>query len=958
MKRFRLAYALAPIVFTLLAQPIGAETVLPRSPNQAQAAFADSVYLTDPNYHRMMWVWQAEDRAREIAKQRGLQGPERDQFIQKRVAEAKEQVSPKRLGDTPAGAIELDGAGLLPFPNFQKYYFGKLDDQLATPYTPFYNESRPDRTGARIFEFALDPKHPDHDRAVRALQEFVKWEPNLPYDLQAPIAQVKKDLILLDQTRDTKRGVDKLLTGVSLTQDERKRIGEAVTKGVEQAFKSQEERAERMRKAVEARRDEVQKHGRETAIWQTLTNDEKAALYNEGFRNNQLMLGAVGGIARLAHDAELANKINGAVAVNSALNDVITTSLAKSFADNPALYANVYVGLAVALSEMMSANQKKSEMAGVMAALQQIAQQVQQLRKEMHERFDLLDAKIDSYFEKSFFVLQNIAKGNNQIEAELSLLRQALVDLNIEVQSGFRTQWAAVESTMISDCLFKPAKTDDAVRRCRLYYASLANNVAPPADVAKSGLQVLTASEWRQFKERIGSDDPAINSLQFHPATWLYAARSLLDLYQLNPEWVSSASEPTPQQPAWSLDGVIQAGRAIRVSLNSLVLNEGQLKKDLLRKLLDQSRIEAEAKFETGAEIARAFAHQGPNPFLGEKQPPIQHSYNFINKPIDFCPDSAKAIQVGQPPTLVSSSMGRGFNFGEFVPTQIKTTELMYAMLPNEVMWASLMGEKQDQLDESQFAQVTVSFCWREINYLKYVESASTVNLHVRMVLEARLDYQKPGEAKIKDVVISRATYDQEHTFPRNDEYPFWNPDAGYCRLYVRLWAEGLCTSGSSFQKQWEAGYKILNDKNNIRFVQNPKMTEFENYWTDFEKRNQERAFEQFNGKFDGPERMTARRTLFLAIYMGIVPNSVTAEDLLCLLSSDSGLPDLKVIAELGLRGSVRLADLRPLLKERLAIISGKIGALAAVPDLAPRTEEIEAALARLESLKARSSNP
>ena len=36
---------------------------------------------------------------------------------------------------------------------------------------------------------------------------------------------------------------------------------------------------------------------------------------------------------------------------------------------------------------------------------------------------------------------------------------------------------------------------------------------------------------------------------------------------------------------------------------------------------------------------------------------------------------------------------------------------------------------------------------------------------------------------------------------------------------------------GASYKKQWEAGYKILNDKKNIEFVQSPKMTEFENYW-------------------------------------------------------------------------------------------------------------------------------
>jgi hypothetical protein len=123
---------------------------------------------------------------------------------------------------------------------------------------------------------------------------------------------------------------------------------------------------------------------------------------------------------------------------------------------------------------------------------------------------------------------------------------------------------------MIADCLFGPAKSLDIVRRCRLYYASLANNVAPPAGVAKGDLQALTASEWQQFQKSIGPEDPAINSLQFHPATWLYAARSLLDLYELNPKWIRSASEPTPRQPAWSLDGVIQAGRASLESLNSL----------------------------------------------------------------------------------------------------------------------------------------------------------------------------------------------------------------------------------------------------------------------------------------------------------------------------------------------------------------------------------------------------
>jgi hypothetical protein len=955
---FRLmnAHTFALIAVTVLAQTSRAEPWRdqqpPLSAHQAQATFADSVYLTDPNYHRMMWVWQAEERARDAAKQRGLQGSERDRFIEKKVKDAKEQVLPKGIGDTPASAIDLDAAAFLPFPNLQKYYLGTVNEQLRNPYTPIYNANRPDKTGVRIFEIALDPKHPDHDRAVRALQEYVKWEPNLPFDQQAPIAKGKKDFILLGRTEEIEQRIDKLLKGVSLSRNERKRVGEAVTKGIERAFKNQEERAVAMKKAMEARKEEVQKHGREASVWQTLTNDEKAALYNEGFHSNQLMMGTMGGIVRLFGDAELGNRMNGAIAINSALNAVITTSLTKSFANNPALYANVYVGLAVALSEMMSANQKKSEMEGVMAALQQIAQQIQELRKEMHERFDKLDAKIDSYFEKSFFVLQNIA--NNQIKGDLSSLRQALIDLNIEVQNGFRTAWAAYESAMISECLFVPTKFPDVVRRCRLYYASLANNVAPPADVSRGDLQALTASDWQQFKERIAViDDSEITSLRYHPATWLYAANSLLDFYQLNRKWVATASEPTPSQPDWSLDGVIQAGRMILQSLDSLVLDKGRLKQDLLLQLLEQYRFEAEAAFDTGLDIARAFSHQGPNPFLGGKQPPIEHRYNFINEPIGFCPDSAKAIQL----TRQRGVGGWDNNFGEFVRTQIKTTPLIYNMLPNEVMWASIMGEKQDQRDESQFALVKVSTCWKEINYLKYVETRSTVNLHVRMVLEARLDYRKPGEAEIKDVVISRATYDQEHTFPRHDNYPFRDQNRGSCRLYVRLWAgEGLCTSGAYFQKQWEAGEKILNDKKNIEFVQDPKITAFKKYFDDFGKKNQARALEQFRANYKGPESVTARRTLFLALYMGLDP--LAAEDLLSLLSSDSGMPNYRTLQELGLRGSIRRADFSKLLEQRLAIARAKIESLATVPSLAPRTEEIEAVLTRLERLKSSSGNP
>jgi hypothetical protein len=95
---------------------------------------------------------------------------------------------------------------------------------------------------------------------------------------------------------------------------------------------------------------------------------------------------------------------------------------------------------------------------------------------------------------------------------------------------------------------------------------------------------------------------------------------------------------------------------------------------------------------------------------------------------------------------------------------------------------------------------------------------------------------------------------------------------------------------------------------------------------------------------------------LFLVIYMGLDP--AASEDLLSLVSSNSGLPNYRTLEELGLRGSIPRADFIKLLEQRLAIARAKIDALAAVPSLAPRTEEIEAVLARLERLKPSSGNP
>jgi hypothetical protein len=141
----------------------------------------------------------------------------------------------------------------------------------------------------------------------------------------------------------------------------------------------------------------------------------------------------------------------------------------------------------------------------------------------------------------------------------------------------------------------------------------------------------------------------------------------------------------------------------------------------------------------------------------------------------------------------------------------------------------------------------------------------------------------------------------------------------------------------------------------NIELVQDPKITAFKKYFDDYGKRNQTRALEQFQSNYKSPENVTARRTLFLAIYMGLDP--VAAEDLLSFLCSDSALPNYRTLQELGLRGSIRRAEFSKLLEQRLAIARGKIEALATVPSLAPRTEEIEAVLARLERLKSSSGN-
>ena len=270
-------------------------------------------------------------------------------------------------------------------------------------------------------------------------------------------------------------------------------------------------------------------------------------------------------------------------------------------------------------------------------------------------------------------------------------------------------------------------------------------------------------------------------------------------------------------------------------------------------------------------------------------------------------------------------------------------------MLPSDIIWYSIMSERQDLRSENQFAKVEVTLCWREIRIEEFFLSNVECHFRIKLVLDFLLSYQRFGRPWVRNIVVSRATL--------NEEQKGLTGDVGFreseCALFHRYWyGPALCPVGGTTLHIWEPLSRNL-ERFHVEHPISDELTEFRNYFKDFEARLAVRAQDKFDQRFPiGGDEMDEKRVLFLTVLLGLSPDSPSVRDFLEWLSSDSGLPNRRTIAEAGLKSRPGDGErIREALQARVAIARAKIERMAQDPTLSARIWEYAKVLRQLEKL-------
>ena len=279
-----------------------------------QVKFADSVYFDHPEYHRMMAVWRARDRAEAQADARHLSGDARVSFVEKEVTYFETTQDPTRaetIADSDAAALLKDVG--IKFNVVDKFL--REVDKFGTTHTPDHRLALKYHTGEEIFEAAQNPRNPKHEVAWKLLTSYLNWNASLPFISQPGIRAALEHIEIVDGNRETQASLKRLLDGVKLSTAEEDRLMRRVKSVLEATLEEDSEKLKKLKEIAEKRRQSIESEGRNSVYWNDASDAEKAEFYGERFNRFGKAMGAMAGIARLAGDSETANKINQAIAI-------------------------------------------------------------------------------------------------------------------------------------------------------------------------------------------------------------------------------------------------------------------------------------------------------------------------------------------------------------------------------------------------------------------------------------------------------------------------------------------------------------------------------------------------------------------------------------------------------------------------------------------------------------------
>jgi hypothetical protein len=925
-------------------------------PIDVKANLAAHVYMSDPEYYKMVYLWDARKNAEREAKNSGIHSElQKNEFIDARVRSAEDFVNTESFKNSLDYALTSDLAGKIGFSKTYDALSKRVDDRSGkTPYVG--NAEKAQLKGEQIFKALFDRRSPDHELAKQAVKR-VGYDDNISFENQKPIRAALESEFLRNEARDIKA----LLRNEVLSDQQRQRLEQKMIT----TLKSLVEKTEKMTSKVNAVTKKLiieNKVDRNRVLWNDLTDKEKGEVAKEQFDQVAQFSGTLSAFAQSNGNGDAARGFHKFAVVNETLGNLAMTSFQKSFSSCPVCYVNVYSSAAMALANMIMNTDEGSQMEAIMEALQKIATQIEDLRDDMTARFDQLDYSTRSYFEQQIFAIGKVGWSADQAFARALNIENNIWAIRRDMERGFRAATAGSETYFVTTCLHSglSAKT---IEGCRNYFGQMAQN----GNSGPDGKNAVSLDDLKNLSDNLKKVNPSQDLFMsnIHPAAWILYAKNFLRVFDLNTRFRYLAKESVENYGQWSLNSMIQSGQAISRSFKNLLLNDSSLKTDVLLDLLNLYRQEAIRKIRDGARIAKNNSQRGPNPFVGfdSKALPEGAKYSFAADPIDFCRGADQ--KVSSPESKADLREGALYGLGmapyqfrkvvEFVQKFDKKWfrgENIIPILSPSLLWISILGEKHNVTDSTDFGRIQVVPCWRSIAFTKFSESKNwdgrPLDVELKMELEIHLLY-KAYRKNDSDILFSKYLF-QSNIF--NKAYPIdINPytRGEECHPINSIWNDKkFCTDKSVTQPLWTP---VAQDPKPYFTSQpvpsTPELEEFKTHLQVFEQSLQAEALENLDRAHPATASLPSLRALKLAVLLGLNSKQPQVNDFVAWLSTDAGLPDENRFAFEGMVNADPELIIQ-LLDQRINIAKEKIMAIREAHDLSPRTEEIDDLLRRL----------
>jgi hypothetical protein len=826
----------------------------------------------------------------------------------------------------------------LPTNILTKGYTDYLDSKATPANRNLMDSENSVRVASSVLRAYQDPSDPNHADAVKLVGphfpdlvpgKSLEYQPSVKNERRSDgyIYQFNK---LLLQGKDTKQFIAKYGSQMKneILAEERKTL-EEVNKMHEEAKR---DRSDRMSEQVVRERQEK-------------FNDAAGTLGS---------LAEAGRWLNLPSDG--AYRLNQGAKFVSLLGEA--DKLTGAFSSNPLKYTNIYLALTVTMGNMLMGGGDSG--AATMEAIKQLAVQIENLRKEMHERFDALDHKLNRYFEKTLINLNNIQA--TVVQSQLLLIKslEESQKLDRKITQGIWFLEDGYLTDKNSKCFgygtnkvpFK-LQEDDAVN-CRNAYARLATslwNLPQQTLGANAPLQQILGESYNSLREELSSKNLAPPAISTGDAgMWMLGTKLFLNFFRLHPEFLSFATEPhvdldnekddekTDDTNRLRLSHLIELGKSYAESLRNFVLQPVtdktyKLNKEVFEHLFSTYSADVTNAFKLADNALNIASGSGARVNISpeEQSPDMTDHLQAFTQPLHYCAALEKN------PNPVGATVAISPNL---------PTELILRSVPE---WTHLDGVVSTILPRTllnmahdNFNGVTLKTCVRTLDLSKALSRGIPMmggdyRLSITIVFDVvhlRLD-PKDGHPIVTP--LARFQFHVDRDGLNSISSP--NPNS-ICPWY---WGDA----------QWSGYFEKNVYKNYFQLSNDPSV---EANLAAIAKNYQEGQESKLNTGKEGLTNLIdqksnhAREKIQLALLLGLEPNMETQESIKQLVSGNL-LPKPSDVADLYYKG-VPKQQLLSEIDDRLITAQKIIDDLAQSETLKPRSREIEKLVTKLESLQ------